>query len=158
MDLASGAVSAIIGVAGYVLTAGIKHVFSQMADQTATEERRRDDDLDRLETVVFEVRDTANDYWSMPGDGGAQRRREASIIGRLSFLGSIVSELFAEDPVLNMEVETALNGFHEACTGGSFGVVERHSEPEITQEIELFAYTFVHEARRCRRRLERSLI
>ena len=157
MDWSSIGWPALIGVLGYVGSRLVERSISFFSDGAAALEARRNADADRIEAVAFEIRDLACEYWTEAGSEQNQKRRAASVTGRLSFLAAVIDELFRDRPVECGAAQTVLQQFHEACTGGDFGVLARESDPERCQEIEVAAYALAHKAASLRRRLPRRL-
>ena len=118
-------------------------------------ESRRDSDMERMETVTFEIRDKACDYWCVPITGHEHIRVAASINARLTFLGSRIEELFGIDTPAYEYITKKLNLFHIACTDHEFDVDSRSPEPERNVDIELYAYHLVHAIDQKRRSLRR---
>ena len=158
MDLGPTVLPAIVGIAAYVASKFVDVFVSHIVNETNSREATRTADLQLIETVVYEIRDEACDYWCLSGSAAKQSRRGASIIGRLSFVGALSEGLFEGHPSLRRAADDRLSIFHAACTGDDFGVKSRKADPDRCQLIESSAYGMVHLTAKQRRILPKGFV
>ena len=143
---------ALVGAMAALAVDSLKAIvfrFFQKRDQKLAQRRV---DFENLRDVILETRDLATRYWQDPGNMPDQKARQASIIGRLTYVAKVQSHIFANDMCASCIVGRALKDFHEACSGADFGSANRAASPERCSDIEISAYTFVHS---CQTNLER---
>ena len=145
----------ILGALGYLIMKLIDNAIKHVVEGGSIAESRRDSDKERMEGVIFEIRDKACDYWCDPISGIEQIRMAASISARLTFLGSRIEELFGLDTSEYEFITSKFYLFHIACTGHEFDVDSRSPEPERSVDIELYAYHLIHAIDQKRRSLRR---
>ena len=148
--------AAFIGSATALVANSFRHFIGRFVYSARRKEEQRTSDLARIEAVVFEIRDIAVTYWDQSGAAEKQAVRAGAIVGRLTFVFSLIDELFAEQEHYRKLVNVGATRFHEACTSGEFQVRARSSDPERSRSIETEAYALVHLAARLRRQLPRS--
>ncbi len=146
----------LFGVCAYVAGKVAEAAFAAVTSGIAARETRRDTAVIQLEKVVLETRDLAVEYWARPGIDPDQKQRSASIVARLKFAMSLCTELF-ETHDAYLRVEYKWINFHEACTFGDFGSVDRAAQPERASDIEMTAYALIHEVTTSRYLLPQSL-
>lgn len=148
--------AAFIGSATALTANSLRHFFGRFVYRAKRKEEQRNSDLIRIEAVVFEIRDIAVMYWDQSGAADKQAVRAGAIVGRLTFIFSLIDELFSEQEYYRKRVNVAATKFHEACTSGEFQVRARSSDPERSRSIETEAYALVHLTAKLRRQLPKS--
>ena len=143
---------------GAFLSLYAKKLLGHLSSRARSIEATRDLDLDRLEEVVYELRDLARDYWSQPDVDGDKKPTGAAITGRLFYIGQLADRLFQEDDSLKEFVKEKVNSFDNSISNVNFDVTNRNSDPERITGIEIDAYTSAHEAVVSRRKLGKKFL
>lgn len=147
----------LLGVAGYLAAKSIENLIYFLRSGTTTIEARRDSDLKDIETLIFETRDLACDYWSLPTTSPDKTRISASITGRFTFLASRIALLFGSNSSDTKSIYNYLYLFNIACTGKDFFIGHGAPEPERCENIERFAYAVAYILHVRRRKLPRRI-
>lgn len=144
---------ALIGAAAALATSAGEKLINRFFDKSARREAQLDEDLQVLGQVAFEVRDLATAYWANAPEPEREAIVVGSIVGRLTFISAVVDEIFKENTHLLREMHMVMNRFDTSCTDGKFGSKSWTAEPGRCREIEINAYTLVHQANTSRRKL-----
>lgn len=141
---------ALIGAGAALGTNVGERVLARLFDGYARQEAQRDYDVELIEKVVFEIRDLATGYWCTAGQ---DQKLEGSIVGRLTFVASLIDGLYKShlDELRTMQMH--MNRFDQACTSDDFGSVDRASNAGMCRDIETTAYNLVHTAMSSRRKM-----
>jgi hypothetical protein len=145
----------LLGVAGFAGAQFLEKFFGFLSEGARREEADRTAIAERIEAMIFEVRELAIAYWIEDGSSDGLDQSSASIIGRLTFISELQEELFRSDPSARRRVRGHFSTLNEACTGGEFQVSTRAAEPRRASDIELAAFALAHAVSAGRRRLPR---
>jgi hypothetical protein len=145
--------AALVGAGSALGTKAAEGFVSRFFDRRAKLDQIRDDDLQVIERITFEIRDLATKYWLAHHDKTEESTSTSAIVGRVTFLSGLIDELFVSKMQLLREMQVALNRFDSACTSSDFGSNTRTLDPGRCREIEIAAYSLVHLARKQRRQL-----
>jgi len=135
---------AIVAAVVALLFRAIEGTVTRIVSKKDEKEAQRQETYERLCEVTFETRNLSVQYWELAGDVEGQRRRQAAIIGRLTFILAVIDDLFRHDGGAKKEISSEVKRFHEACSGGEFGVKDRVENPNRIQDIEISTYSLVH--------------
>ncbi|WP_152492623.1 hypothetical protein [Roseovarius sp. THAF27] len=145
--------SALVGAGSALAVEGLKGVVSRYFQKLDETKAQREHDYLTLRNVIFETRDLATEYWENPGAAPGQKTRQASIIGRLTFILKIQSDLFDANRALSRKVGEQMDQFYDACSGGEFGSSDRPEQSERCTDVEVAAYSLVHRCQSALRQL-----
>ncbi|RPE63077.1 hypothetical protein EDD53_2672 [Pacificibacter maritimus] len=144
-----------------VIAAAIGFLIARILDAFAFRGRSSvsqvDYDIKEIRESIFEIRTLANTYWAIDGSDESAKKLEASINGRLSYVGTIIRHLFDSQSASLKAVETDLNRFHEAVTGGKYGQLNRTPDLNRIASIEMTCFSFLHKVEKCKRKLPKPL-
>lgn len=147
----------LLGAAGYLAGKLIENLIYFLRSGTSTIEARRDSDLKDIESLIFETRDLACEYWCLPATSPEKTRISASITGRFTFLASRIALLFGTNSSDTKSIINFLYLFLNACTGEDFFIGHGTPEPERCKNIERYAYAVAHILHVKRRNLPRKI-
>jgi hypothetical protein len=109
--------------------------------------------LDEIIAKVDEVAVCASAYWQLPHTDPSVKIEGVKVragISRLDGLRSALNNVMS--PPANSEISIAASDFLRSCTGGDFGVHNRHTDIGRSSEILLVAGSFCVAIRRARMR------
>lgn len=115
--------------------------------------QQRNADEIELKELCFEVRTLGTTYWSTQKNVEESKLLEAAINGRLTHLGQLVESLFENNSQYIDAANTELNRFHDALTGGEYGVTTRNEDFARCNRIEISCYSLRNKISRCKRKL-----
>ena len=128
-------------------------VFAKRTRKISVIEQSRDNDLQNIEVLIFEIRHLCIEYWSQTLNSSEQYVLGHSILARFDFLEILIIRLFGNNQSKRQELLTLLKFFQNQCTGHDFLTNNRKQRPILVRNIENITYTLVDLCVEYRRKL-----
>ena len=146
-------VAFIVSIVNYFVKRYFDSVESKKTRFKTNIEILRDNDIDSIEKIIYEIRDLSCKYWSQDLTTNQLLETGASIIGRFGYMGYLFERLFGEDINKLNEMGDLLGKLHTSCTGQDFLSKHRKLNPRLLQDIEQLTYVIIGTSIRLRREL-----